>query len=191
MITNGKGGAKTARVGRQFEKDTDLRQQFARNGWTIKSETGVRKYVTSTGHKAQVKYNKEFAVNSEGKVVGRFVQKHGLINFLREQGIDYKTVWSKKNLPDEAFINFETMTIIVVEKKWQNGSGSVDEKIPGFDYKNWEYQRIVAPLGFKVKYCYLLCDWFQRPEYQDMHTYLKREKCDYFFGEVPMSYFGV
>ncbi|EKK20752.1 hypothetical protein B808_117 [Fructilactobacillus florum 8D] len=58
-----------------------------------------------------------------------------------------KKLWK----PDEAFFNFDTNTIFIVEKKWQQTSGSVDEKMFGFVNKRKLYQKIFNELQFEPK----------------------------------------
>lgn len=51
-----------------------------------------------------------------------------------------KNINHKQWKPDEVFFNLETNTVFIVEKKWQQGPGSVDEKIFGFVNKRRLYQ---------------------------------------------------
>ncbi|APB87265.1 hypothetical protein BL295_15945 (plasmid) [Lactiplantibacillus plantarum] len=49
------------------------------------------------------------------------------------------------------FFNFDANTIFIVEKKWQQGSGSVDEKIFGFVNKRRLYQNDFNQLSHEPK----------------------------------------
>lgn len=68
--------------------------------------------------------------------IGLSVQKHDFYRyFLKPNHIDYTNYNSKKWLPDECFVNLQTNTVYIIEKKFQNSSGSVDEKLPSCDFK--------------------------------------------------------
>ena len=64
---------------------------------------------------------------------------------------------SKQWKPDEAFINFENNTVYIVEKKWQETEGSVDEKLLGFGNKRRLYQRLLdkAENSFAVQFIFV------------------------------------
>ena len=49
----------------------------------------------------------------------------------------------------------------------------------------------MAPLKYKVEYCYFLCEWFERPEYKDVKEYILSVGCRYFFDEIPLNYLGL
>lgn len=61
--------------------------------------------------------------------------------------------------PDECFINEHTKTIFIIEKKFQQVSGSVCEKIQTPDFKLWQYSRTFPE--YKIIYIYCLSDWFK------------------------------
>lgn len=44
---------------------------------------------------------------------------------------------------NDAFFNLEKNTLFIVEKKFQNGTGSVDEKVFGFNAKRVIYQDLL------------------------------------------------
>ena len=113
------------------------------------------------------------------------VTKHKLYRYLEQQGIDYKTLISKKLLPDEAFIDLDSSRLVVYEKKFQQTTGSADEKPQTCAFKIHEYRKIAAALGLKeTTYTYIFNDWFKKPEYRDMLEFIKSiDGCDYFFWE--------
>ena len=108
--------------------------------------------------------------------------KHSLYkNFLIKNDINYEDYNSKKWLPDEAFINFKNKTVYIIEKKYQETAGSVDEKLPNCDFKNKEYEKLFNPLSFKVHYIYILNDWFfDDQRYRDALEYIKSVNCEYY-----------
>jgi len=70
-----------------------------------------------------------------GKEVARSYRKNGLYKFLESQGVDYKKIISKKLLPDEALYVIVKNTLFVIEMKYQEVAGSVDEKLQTCDFK--------------------------------------------------------
>lgn len=130
------GGSKTNKNGLHFEQVTSLNKALGDAGYTIKSN--------------EVYYNKE--------LIGVSVPKKQLYTkFLEKQGIDYARYNSKQWQPDEAFINFKNKTAYIIEKKFQNCSGSVDEKLPGCHFKKLEYKKLFAPLNYNIGDCKKFC----------------------------------
>jgi len=76
-----------------------------------------------------------------GKEVARSYRKHGLYKFLESQGVDYKKIISKKLLPDEALYVIVKNTLFVIEMKYQEVAGSVDEKLQTCDFKKKTIQK--------------------------------------------------
>ena len=97
--------------------------------------------------------------------------------FLEPNQIDYTDYNSKKWLPDECFVNSQTDTVYIIEKKFQNSSGSVDEKLPNCDFKKKEYEKLCHPIGFNVEYLYVFNDWFKQSVYKDTLGYIKDVGC--------------
>jgi hypothetical protein len=108
---------------------------------------------------------------------------------LKKRGVDYTDINSKKMLPDEAIL--VKNTVYIIEKKFQNGPGSVDEKLQTCDFKKKQYQKLFNPIGIKVEYIYILNDWFRQTEYRDVHEYILSVGCKYFFNEIPLKEIGL
>lgn len=72
--------------------------------------------------------------------------------------------------PDECLIDICNKRIIIFEKKCQNRSGSVDEKIQSGPIKRdlYEYQ---YP-SYKIIYAYVLNDWFKQEKYKKIISLL-------------------
>ncbi len=162
------GGSRTNVNGLHFEQTAELRDLFVAN--------------------------KDFNVldndifRGECKVATLY-QKYTLYkNLLEPNGIDYRSRISKKLLPDDAILVHKSKTLFIIEKKFQNSAGSVDEKLQTCDFKKKEYTKLLQPLGITVEYCYYLCDWFRKPEYDDVMEYIKSVGCHYFFNEIPLSF---
>jgi hypothetical protein len=163
------GGAKTNHNGLAFEGRTDLLE-------------ALNQHPDFTVNGNQVFRN--------GDIVAHYYEKHNLYTgYLKPAGVDYTKILSKKLLPDGALLVGHTMYII--EKKYQAGSGSVDEKLQTCDFKRKQYIKLFAPLGIKVEYYYVLNDWFDKPEYKDVFHYIESVGCKYFIEELPFNEIGL
>jgi hypothetical protein len=163
------GGAKTNHNGLAFEGRTDLLEALKKHPDFV------------------VEGNQVFR---DGKIVAHYYEKHNLYKaFLKPNGVDYKTILSKKILPDGALLVNDIMYII--EKKYQAGSGSVDEKLQTCDFKKKQYIKLFAPLNINVEYYYVLNDWFDKPEYDDVFHYIESVGCKYFIEELPFNEIGL
>lgn len=111
--------------------------------------------------------------------------------FLEERQINYKEYNSKKWKPDECFVNTLTKTAYIIEKKFQNCSGSVDEKLPGCHFKKKEYEKLFKPLDLKVEFIYILNDWFEDKRYRDTLNYIEEMGCYYYFNRIPLDILGL
>lgn len=170
MIRGGKGGAKTL-TGLRFEKRVSLKELIG----------SVRGYSISNDN-----------VLYKGKPVARLLGKHKLYkNLLEPNDIDYSKLISSKLLPDESLLVLRDRVLFIIEIKFQEVQGSVDEKLQTCDFKNRQYQRLLTPLGIKVKYLYVLNDWFEQDRYKDVLNYIQAVGCHYFFHEVPFDFLGL
>lgn len=100
-------------------------------------------------------------------------------------------VISKKLLPDEALLVIVRETLFIIEVKYQQVPGSVDEKLQTCDFKRKQYLKLVAPLGLRVEYVYILNDWFKKPGYKDVLDYIHSVNCHYKFNELPLAWLGL
>ena len=165
------GGAATNRNGLEFERGTDLREAIS-------------------AHAVYGMLGDDVIIKESLITVGRLFEKHKLYkNLLTPNGIDYRNVLSKKLLPDDAMLVADTLYII--EKKFQQGSGSVDEKLQTAHFKLKQYRKLLQPLGYQVRFYYLLNDWFRKPEYRDVLDYIKEVECAYFFEKIPLEALGL
>lgn len=124
--------------------------------------------------------------------VAELYQKYKLYkNLLEPNNVDYPKIVSKKLLPDEAILILAGKTLFIIEIKFQEVPGSVDEKLQTCDFKNKQYKKLLAPLNIAVKYVYILSDWFAKKEYKDVLEYVKSVGCYYFFNELPLDFLGL
>lgn len=164
------GGAKTNANGLYFEQTTSLATALEHAGY---------KLIT-------------YRVYQDEENIGLSVPQNNIYtNFLEPNGINYKNYNSKKWRPDEAFVNFHTKTVYIIEKKFQNTAGSVDEKLPSCHFKKLEYEKLCSPLGYKVEFIYVFNDWFTDPRYQDTLKYIEQMGCHYVYNEIPLHLLGL
>lgn len=170
MIKNGIGGGNTT-TGLVFETKTDL------------------KTLINNIHNYNV--DEENIVYYKGKKVGMIFVKNALYKFLKNNGVNWKDYLSKKLLPDNSIYVILNNTFYVIECKYQQVAGSVDEKLQTCDFKKKQYKRLMASLNFEVEYIYILSDWFRKPEYKDVLTYIHSVGCDYYFNYIPLQRLGL
>ena len=94
-------------------------------------------------------------------------------------------------LPDEALYVIINNTLFVIEMKYQEVTGSVDEKLQTCDFKKKQYKKLMAPLNIDVEYIYILDDWFRKPEYKDVLDYVISMGCQYYFQYLPWQKLGL
>lgn len=169
MKKDGKKGGSTI-SGLNFERERDLLSVLNRaEGYSIKGMT--------------IFYN--------GKEVAHSYRKHGLYKFLTLHNIDWKKCISKQLLPDEALYVIVNNTLFIIEMKWQEVAGSVDEKLQTCDFKKKQYKKLMAPLNIEVEYIYILNDWFKKPQYKDTLDYVISVGCQYYFNYLPLKKLGL
>jgi hypothetical protein len=169
MVKGGIGGANT-KTGLVFEGNVDL-------------STFLNK---QHGYKVQ-----EGFVFFEEDLVGRIFKKHGLYKLLEEYEINWKTIISKKLLPDDSIFVIIKNTLFIIECKFQKVKGSVDEKLQTCDFKKKQYQKLFSRANIEVEYIYLLGEWFKHPSYKDSLDYIISVRCQYFFEYIPLSKLGL
>ncbi len=127
----------------------------------------------------------------EKRLIARCFRKNDFYRFLSESKVDWRKLISKRLLPDDALLVIIRETLFIIEVKYQQVAGSVDEKLQTCDFKRKQYLKMVSPLGLKVEYVYVLNDWFRKPEYKDVLDYIHSVNCHYRFNELPMAWLGL
>lgn len=166
MIKGGTGGANTNLTGLKFEKETSLAGALAASGFEVIDHLKIL---------------------NENREVGLLLEKNKLYKFLDGEGVDWQKIISAKLLPDEACYSIKSSQLTIVEKKWQETSGSVDEKLQTCGFKIRQYTRLLSPLDVKVRFVYLLNDWFAHPRYQDVLNYIQEVGADFHFKSLPIE----
>jgi hypothetical protein len=175
MKKGGKGGAKTL-TGLNFEKKSDLYVLLSNiPGYEVKKSKG----------------ESGVSVFFNGKLVARCFRKNEFYKFLSENNIDWKKIVSKKYEPDDSILVIVRETLFIIEVKYQQVSGSTDEKLQTCDFKRKIFQKLVKPLQLKVEYVYVLNDWFKKPIYKDVLDYIESVNCHYKFNELPLAWLGL
>ena len=127
----------------------------------------------------------------EDKVCATCFKKHQFYKFLENEKIKWQNYISKKLLPDDAILVILRETLFIIEVKYQQVYGSVDEKLQTCDFKRKQYTKLVSPLNLKVEYVYVLNDWFKQPGYKDVLDYIHSVNCHYKFNELPLAWLGL
>lgn len=175
MIESGTGGANT-KTGLAFEKKVDLQQ-------LLRSITGysLKPAPNRTGY--EVYFN--------GKLLAHGFKDRDLYHFLEQRGIEWEKILSKSLEPDHAIFVKDRNTLFIIEVKFQQVPGTVDEKLQTCDFKREQYTRLVHALNWRIEYVYVLNDWFMKKEYKDTLDYVCRVGCHYFFYAVPLKWLGL
>ncbi|MCC7570727.1 hypothetical protein KO465_05245 [Candidatus Micrarchaeota archaeon] len=170
MIEGGKGGSHT-QTGLEFESRISLKKAFEEaEGYAVEKDV-----VYYNGDKVAELYQK-------GKIYSKLLKKYN---------INYKDYISTKLLPDDAIFVLRNKTMYIIEKKFQRVSGSVDEKLQTCDFKNRQYKKLFSKLDLKVKYIYILNDWFKNDRYMDVLEYVSSVGCYYFFNGIQFEFLGL
>lgn len=171
MIEGGIGGNKT-QTGLLFERQTDLESALLQD-----SEVTI----------------KDDKVYKNGEHIGTLLQKYKLYtHFLSTRNVDWREVISKRLLPDEAYFHVKKNRLIIIEKKYQQVAGSVDEKLQTCGFKINQYRKLCASIpNLEVEYIYIFNDWFKNRSYKDVLEYIEEVGCSYYFNEIPMEKLGL
>ncbi len=174
MKKNGIGGANT-QTGIAFEGKTDILTYLENN---VKGFSVARSKI---GHE----------ILFQEKLVAHSFKKHEFYKFLESMNIDWQKIVSKKLLPDDAIFVIKENTLFIIEVKFQEVEGSVDEKLQTCDFKRKQYLKLLAPLNIEVEYIYVLSDWFKNPKYKDVLDYIHSVGCHYYFEYLPLHKIGL
>ncbi|EOW8225781.1 PD-(D/E)XK nuclease superfamily protein [Campylobacter upsaliensis] len=133
MIANGIGGANT-KTGLVFEGKVDLATFLSQQSGYIVDSDG------------RVFYDDE--------LVAQIFKKHKFYSFLQDRGLNWRDI-SKKLLPDDSIYIIINNTFFIIECKFQQVAGSVDEKLQTCDFKKKQYIKLLSHLNMEVEYVYL------------------------------------
>lgn len=167
----GAGGANTNLNGIRFEQDTYLGE------WIEKANFDLVKIGKSTDRTQLFEvFNKQKQLvayyGRQGKIYDAL--KFMIGNSFSNEFI--KEVLSAKINPDAFILNINTKTLHIFEKKWQQTSGSVDEKIQTAPFKLEMFQKLVSQYGVSVTYNYILSSFFSNDKFRNVFEYYEQEK---------------
>jgi len=171
------GGANTNLNGLTFEKRTDFKTSLSKHPKIIIKE--------------RIGFSEIYYKN---KLQGFYTDKHNFYSyFLKKEQVEWEIIISKKYLPDAVFINQLNKTVYIIEKKFQAGSGSVDEKLQTCDFKKKIYIKLIekCKTNYSTEYYYLLNDWYKREEYKDVKSYIISVGCKYFIDKIELMDLGI
>lgn len=174
------GGSNTTKNGLAFEQNTSLSKAFSDAGYSI------------VEHKCKKSKYLSYSIYCNGVYCGYVTKGTRLYkDVLEPKNVHWEKLISQQLFPDDVFISDENKVAHIVEKKFQNTHGSVDEKLQTCDYKRRQYEKLFGGIGFEVKYIYVLNDWFKQDRYKDVLDYIVDSKCYYFFNSIPLSFFNL
>jgi len=159
----GAGGANTNLNGLSYEELTDLKDKYKT---CILNKTDNIYEVEFEG------YSRKF-IKANKSALHKYMKKNGEKNPHLQPAAGCKE-------PDEAYIDPNNNVVFIIEKKFQQTSGSVDEKIQTGHFKKMHYEELFPK--FKIYYVYCLSDWFKKNEYKSTLNYLKINGIPVFWG---------
>ena len=154
----GAGGSNTNKNGLPYEELTDLDDRIT----VIENNKYSKKITFDDNEKPFIKTKQSNLFKCMKDDIDTNIEKaHGCKN------------------PDECYIDQETKTMFIIEKKFQQTSGSVCEKIQTPDFKIWQYKRTFPK--HNIVYVYCLSEWFKKNCKAEME-YLDYKNIPYFWG---------
>jgi hypothetical protein len=162
----GAGGANTNVNGLSYEKKTDLSSLYTECVQKKKETFRTIKFVGFDG---------EF-INVNKSALHKYMTKIG------EQNTDLQPAAGCIQ-PDEAYIDTTRKTLYIIEKKFQKGVGSVDEKLQTGPFKKKHYGKLFP--NYTIHYIYCLADWFKGQQYISVLEYLEENDIPVFWGSDP------
>jgi hypothetical protein len=126
----------------------------------------------------KTKFSNIIKFNNSEKIFIK-TKKYNLFKYMKEE-INKNIVKAHgcKN-PDECYIDKKMKNIFIIEKKFQQCSGSVCEKIQTPDFKVWQYSRTFP--DYNIIYIYCLSEWFKKNCIAELE-YLDFKNIKYFWG---------
>ncbi len=181
MVRGGIGGGNT-QTGIHFEGRVDIVTYL---------QNDVTGYSCNAKPLNQKQQTMGFEIYYNRVLVAESFKKYELYRHLDFLGIEWENILSKKLLPDDAIYVISNNTVFIIEVKYQEVAGSVDEKLQTCGFKLSQYKRLFAPLNHNVEYIYILNDWFRKTEYQDTLDYIIHMNCRYYFEYLPLNEIGL
>ena len=187
MKRGGIGGAKTQKSGANFEESTaqDFLRDFIDSGYKVVEEHRLSSN-SKTLHGMSLQ-------NEFGKKLEIYYQD-GVYKLLFEpNGINWNQHFSARLKPDTAIYSPERRALTVIEKKQQEGEGSVAEKLQTCDYKLNYYKTLASRLSIDVELVWLLGPYFEKKQetLRSVFEYMEEKGSRYYFGKIPISVLSI
>tara|TARA_Y100001970_G_scaffold280725_1_gene390161 strand:+ start:3604 stop:4341 length:738 start_codon:yes stop_codon:yes gene_type:complete len=163
-ITNrgtGAGGANTNKNGLKFERKINLRENYM----IISTKNNINEIIFNGTKQKFIEVHKAKLQN--------YMKKNNEMNLNINIGHGCKH-------PDEAYINENKKLLIIIEKKFQQGTGSVCEKLQTALFKREHYGKLFP--NYKIEYVYCLSNWFIKNCKAEIE-FLHKNKFPVFFGK--------
>ena len=150
----GAGGENTNKNGLSFEDKTNNEKRLEKQGFIRKTIQGSKK--NAKNHFYLIK-----EITSTKRII--YLTKGGLKKYFN---IEYNEEEIYRE-PDEAYliINGDEIILKVLEKKNQNGPGSVEEKLMAGDGNRKQIQYSINNPKVKVAYAFCICEWLKENAY--------------------------
>ncbi len=181
MVKNGLGGGNT-QTGIHFEGRVDIVTYL---------NNEVDGYRCTQKPLNTKKQSMGFDIFFDENLIAESFKKYELYRYLDTLKVDWRSMLSKQLLPDDAIYVIRNNTVFIIEVKYQETTGSVDEKLQTCGFKLRQYKKLFAPLNHNVEYIYILNDWFKRKEYKDTLDYIISMNCRYYFEYLPLNEIGL
>jgi hypothetical protein len=162
----GAGGAETNVNGLLYEEKIDLSSLYKE---CIREKNEKTRTIKFSG------YEREF-INANKSAL------HKYMTIIGEKNTNLQPAAGCKE-PDEAYIDINKKIVYIIEKKFQQTPGSVDEKLQTAPFKKQHYGKQFP--NYKIYYIYCLSDWFKRDEYISVLQYLSESNIPIFWGNDP------
>ena len=183
MKKGGIGGAKTQKAGADFEISTsaDLLEKLVKQGYVIDSEhklTGAN----GTLHGVSL-------LSPKNKKLEIYYQDGIYKLFFEPRGVDWRKHFSARLKPDSAIYSEATNTLTIIEKKQQEGAGSVTEKLQTCDYKMMYYSKLVSGMSINVELVWQLGQYFvdQEANLKSVFEYMVSKGSRHYFLTIPLD----
>ncbi|UQY80003.1 hypothetical protein HAV_00188 [Candidatus Hepatincola sp. Av] len=152
---------------------------------------GIADVKTFLQSQPSYKVNDKNHVYYQGKLVAKLFKQRAFYKFLDSLNINWQDCISKKILPDNSIYVIEPNTIYIVECKFQQVKGTVDEKLQTCHFKKQQYKKLLSQSNINIEYVYLLNNWFLQNKYKDVLHYIQEVGCYYYFNTIPLEKIGL
>ncbi len=164
----GAGGANTNTNGKKYEKETLLSENYK----VIKEreiKSNKKKYEEIKFNGSDIKY-----IHLEQSTFNMYMNEIG------EKNSNITSAPGCKN-PDDCYIDEVNKKIFIIEKKFQQTGGSVEEKIQTASFKKNHYKNLYP--NYEIHYIYCLSKWFKNEDNSSVIEYLKENDIPVFFND--------